>query len=667
MKYRPEIDGLRSVAVLPVILFHAGLGIFSGGYVGVDIFFVISGYLITTIILSQIIAGRFSLLEFYSRRSRRILPALFLVIACTIPLAFLLMLPSQFNDFSQSVAAVTIFASNILFWKESGYFAAAAELKPLLHTWSLAVEEQYYVLFPLLLLGLWRLGARPALMVLGVIFGASLIASQFLSTRAPDANFFLLLSRAWELLAGSLCAIWILKRGRSGHALASTLGLGLILASIFLYDGDTPFPSVYALAPVAGTALIILFADGGTPVGRLLAMRGPVFIGLISYSAYLWHQPLFALARLASPDHPPMAVMMALAALSIGLAFLSWKYVEQPTRHYPWPVRRILGTTVAASVLIASVGLALNYTGAQQAYFTASLSPQNRPLLDQITRMAEMDHFATDDSDPCRFFVSDYDAATDARVLRCSAEHGPALAIFGDSHALDTWSAMYAASDRPFLLGLSQQECRPHVAGTDCTTTNLPRFLERHANRIGSAVYVQAGFWLLTDQNGEPRARHLFTDGSDLRPQLDEAAINQVFAVLEHFNAVVPVTWFGPRIEPHVAPETMLSIACDRSPDLLRLRPAHQEIFERLEGRLADQAADSGIGYIRVLPVLNFDIGRDLYDCEHLYWSDGDHWSPEGEARFGARMTPAIEATMPPLQEDVHNVSTPPLGHAASW
>lgn len=667
MKYRPEIDGLRSVAVLPVILFHAGLGIFSGGYVGVDIFFVISGYLITTIILSQIIAGRFSLLEFYSRRSRRILPALFLVIACTIPLAFLLMLPSQFNDFSQSVAAVTIFASNILFWKESGYFAAAAELKPLLHTWSLAVEEQYYVLFPLLLLGLWRLGARPALMVLGVIFGASLIASQFLSTRAPDANFFLLLSRAWELLAGSLCAIWILKRGRSGHALASTLGLGLILASIFLYDGDTPFPSVYALAPVAGTALIILFADGGTPVGRLLAMRGPVFIGLISYSAYLWHQPLFALARLASPDHPPMAVMMALAALSIGLAFLSWKYVEQPARHYPWPVRRILGTTVAASVLIASVGLALNYTGAQQAYFTASLSPQNRPLLDQITRMAEMDHFATDDSDPCRFFVSDYDAATDARVLRCSAEHGPALAIFGDSHALDTWSAMYAASDRPFLLGLSQQECRPHVAGTDCTTTNLPRFLERHANRIGSAVYVQAGFWLLTDQNGEPRARHLFTDGSDLRPQLDEAAINQVFAVLEHFNAVVPVTWFGPMIEPHVAPETMLSIACDRSPDLLRLRPAHQEIFERLEGRLADQAADSGIGYIRVLPVLNFDIGRDLYDCEHLYWSDGDHWSPEGEARFGARITPAIEATMPPLQEDVHNVSTPPLGHAASW
>lgn len=258
MKYRPEIDGLRSVAVLPVILFHAGLGVFSGGYVGVDVFFVISGYLITTIILGQIVEGRFSLLDFYNRRSRRIMPALFLVMGCTIPAAFLLMLPSQFQDFAQSVAAVGIFSSNILFWLESGYFAAAAELKPLLHTWSLAVEEQYYVLFPLLLLGLWRLGARTALMILGAIFAASLIASQILATRAPGANFYLLPSRAWELLAGSLCAIWIMRRGRSGNALLSTLGLALIVASIFIYDSNTPFPSLYALAPVGGTALSTL-------------------------------------------------------------------------------------------------------------------------------------------------------------------------------------------------------------------------------------------------------------------------------------------------------------------------------------------------------------------------------------------------------------------------
>ncbi|WP_103174942.1 acyltransferase family protein [Paracoccus sp. SY] len=653
MKYRPEIDGLRSVAVLPVILFHAGVGIFSGGYVGVDVFFVISGYLITTIILGQIVEGRFSLLDFYNRRSRRILPALFLVIACTIPPAFLLMLPSQFQDFSQSVAAVSIFSSNILFWLESGYFSAAAELKPLLHTWSLAVEEQYYVLFPLLLLGLWRLGARTALLILGAIFAASLVASQVLATRAPGANFYLLPSRAWELLAGSLCAIWIIRSGRSGNALLSTLGLALILASIFVYDSDTPFPSIYALAPVGGTALIILFADAGTPAGRLLSMRAPVFIGLISYSAYLWHQPLFALARLAHHDQePPLALMMGLAVASLGLAFLSWKYVEQPARHHPWPVRRVLGATVVGSVLFVSVGLGLNYSGAQQAWFTASLAPQNRPLLNRITQMARMDHFATENSDPCRFFVTDYDASTDAQVEQCFVQHGPALAIMGDSHALDVWKAMEAASDAPFLLGLPQQECRPHIAGTDCAGAGLPRFLERHASRIGSAVYVQAGFWLLTDADGERRDRRLFTDGSDLDPRLFDAAIDRVFPVLETWNAIVPVTWFGPMIEPHVSAETMLSVDCDRAPDLLELRPAHQEIFERLEDRLAAQAADTGIGYIRALPVLNFDIGRDLYDCDALYWSDGDHWSPEGEARFGARIVPAIQATMPPVRKE---------------
>ena len=165
-------------------------------------------------------------------------------------------------------------------------------------------------------------------------------------------------------------------------------------------------------------------------------------------------------------------------------------------------------------------------------------------------------------------------------------------------------------------------------------------------------IFSEANFWLLTDADGERRDRRLFTDGSDLDPRLFDAAIDRAFAVLETWNALVPVTWFGPMIEPHVSAETMLSVDCDRAPDLLELRPAHQEIFERLEDRLAAQAADSGIGYIRALPVLDFDIGRDLYDCDALYWSDGDHWSPEGEARFGARIAPAIQATMPPVRKE---------------
>lgn len=213
MKYRPEIDGLRSVAVVPVILFHAGLGLFSGGFVGVDIFFVISGYLITTIILERLNGPGFSLLDFYARRARRILPALLLIMVVTTPFAWAWMMPSEFKDYAQSLAAVSLFSSNFLFWLESGYFAAAAEAKPMLHTWSLAVEEQYYLFFPLLLMLFWRRTARGTVMLLCAILVLSLVTSEILWRQAPEANFYLLPSRAWELMVGSLCAVSVLRFG----------------------------------------------------------------------------------------------------------------------------------------------------------------------------------------------------------------------------------------------------------------------------------------------------------------------------------------------------------------------------------------------------------------------------------------------------------------------
>jgi len=191
MIYRREVDGLRAVAVVPVMLFHAGVQQFSGGYVGVDIFFVISGYLITSILIAELEAGHFSVARFYERRARRILPALLLVMACCIPAAWLLMLPNEFLDFGQSLVAVTLFVSNILFWKEDGYFAEAAELKPLLHTWSLAVEEQYYVLFPLFLMLVWRFGRQRVFWMIVALAAASLVASEWGWRHKPSANFYL--------------------------------------------------------------------------------------------------------------------------------------------------------------------------------------------------------------------------------------------------------------------------------------------------------------------------------------------------------------------------------------------------------------------------------------------------------------------------------------------
>jgi peptidoglycan/LPS O-acetylase OafA/YrhL len=231
LSYRREIDGLRTVAVLPVILFHAGVSVFPGGFVGVDIFFVISGYLITTIILREIEEGQFSIIDFYERRARRILPALFLVMLCCLPFAWFKMLPFQLEAFGKSLIAVVLFISNILFWREDNYFRAASEEKPLLHTWSLAVEEQYYIFFPIFLVLLWRFGPRA---VAPTIFAAvvfSLAAAEWGARNMPSASFYLIPTRAWELLVGSLTACWMIRRPRI-DGLPAEIGGGVGLALI---------------------------------------------------------------------------------------------------------------------------------------------------------------------------------------------------------------------------------------------------------------------------------------------------------------------------------------------------------------------------------------------------------------------------------------------------
>jgi peptidoglycan/LPS O-acetylase OafA/YrhL len=337
MKYRAEIDGLRALAVLPVILFHAGFEWFSGGFVGVDVFFVISGYLITTIIISEMAEGKFSIVNFYERRARRILPALFFVMAACLPFAWLWLTPSDLKDFGQSLVAVSTFSSNILFWLESGYFDTAAELKPLLHTWSLAVEEQYYILFPIFLMLTWRLGIKWILILLSIVFFISLGIAQWGAYNSPTAAFFLLPTRGWELLVGVFAAFYLkynthLKSHSLNQAL-SLLGFCLIVYSIIAFDETTPFPSLYALVPTIGTGLLILCTVPKTLVHKLLSLKFIIGIGLISYSAYLWHQPLLAFARHRLLGEVSELTLIALCLISLVLAWFSWKFVEAPFRN----------------------------------------------------------------------------------------------------------------------------------------------------------------------------------------------------------------------------------------------------------------------------------------------------------------------------------------------
>jgi peptidoglycan/LPS O-acetylase OafA/YrhL len=394
MKYRPEIDGLRALAVVPVILFHAGFELFSGGFVGVDVFFVISGYLITTILIEDIENDRFSLLNFYERRARRILPALFFVMFVCIPFAWMWMLPSQMKDFSQSLVAVSLFASNVLFWRESGYFDAAAEEKPLLHTWSLAVEEQYYVLFPIFLFLAWRYGKNRVFWMIVVMAAISLLLSEWGWRNKATANFYLAPTRAWELFAGSIAAFIVQKRGVQKNDPLSLLGLAAIVFSIFAYDESTPFPSVYALVPVLGVVLLVLYADKNTLAAKLLNTKAFVWIGLISYSSYLWHQPLFAFARIKSEGLPSEYLMIFLSVASVSLAYVSWRFIETPFRKGKYVSKRTIFTS---SILGISFFVGIGFLGHKEDGFAYSSSDGSSININSLNHSA-MPIFVVGDS-----------------------------------------------------------------------------------------------------------------------------------------------------------------------------------------------------------------------------------------------------------------------------
>lgn len=347
MKYRADIDGLRTVAVLPVILYHAGFTLFGGGFVGVDVFFVISGYLISTIIFNELNNNNFSILRFYERRAKRILPALTVMALFTMIAVWFIYTPTDFEEFANSLTGVATFTSNIYFWMTSGYFSSDAELKPLLHTWSLAVEEQFYIFFPLLLMFMHRFKKIILVWILAISFVVSLYISQWGAYHSPESAFYLLPTRAWELLIGVFCAMYygyVSERINSNVAvtkLLSTIGLGLIAFSVFYFDKSFPMPSVFSLVPTIGAGLVILFHNKNTLCYRLLSYRPVVYIGGISYSLYLIHQPLFSILKYRYAEQLPMLVWPAIIVTFI-LAHLSWKYVETPFRKSNRSARQIV-------------------------------------------------------------------------------------------------------------------------------------------------------------------------------------------------------------------------------------------------------------------------------------------------------------------------------------
>ncbi len=640
MPYRLEIDGLRALAVVPVLLFHGGFQTFGGGFVGVDVFFVISGYLITSIILAELDASTFSIASFYERRARRILPALYLVLLASLLPAWLL-LPNDLREFGQGLVAVVSFLSNVHLLRESGYFQAAAELNPLLHTWSLAVEEQYYLLFPALLLVCARFGRVRVALILTFIGACSLVLPELHDFGESHAKFFLLQTRAWELMLGSVLAVVLQNRAaqrlQSGRAaaLASALGVGLIAFAVLTFDRHTPFPGPHALLPTVGTALVIACAGPTNFVGRVLASKPLVAVGLLSYSLYLWHQPLLAFARYESMR--PLTVWQVLAILFVALllSVFSWKYVERPFRNRRQFTRgSIFAMSIVGMVVFMIAGGWLHFTAGNAAAFTATLDPRQSAMWHswQQSRVDE----------GCKFVVGALDSAFKRRFEACAAQHGRAIMFAGDSHAGDVHAAFVSNSIQPFVIGYSTPTLRPFKWPDAEPAQALIRFVEQHDHQVEAVFYATAGYHLLIDGSGNEIDREALRARSVPVLEPNPQAILRLTKYLDGLAKRIDVTWIGPRVEPHlnIVRVVKLALACD-----LRTPTLNVELnrgFLRLDEFLADASKQRKFHYFSSVRQVGFDPASDVFDCNSVYWSDGDHWSMAGEARFGKRLVESL-------------------------
>ena len=429
-RYRPDIDGLRAVAVISVVLYHADL-LCPGGFVGVDVFFVISGFLITSLIWKDLETGKFTFTNFWERRARRIIPPLVVMILATFVAGWFLLLPDDFINLGRAAAAQAVFSANIHYWLDTGYFSGIAKEKPLLHTWSLAVEEQFYLIVPFVLWAAFRFKffkrRAGVLSLLGAGFAASLAISIYGVANFPASTFYLLHTRAWELLTGSIVAfIPALSVRRGTREFVSLAGILLIITPVFGYTSATPFPGLAALPPCVGTALIIWSNNKQTIAGSLLSMRPVVYVGLISYSLYLYHWVFFAYSKYMQlvPFSLSFGWRAGMVGLSFLCAFLSFKYIETPfrTRKAASSRKEVFAFAGSGLVIVLFCGLA----GIWFQGFPQRLSPQKLEFANAVTDKEFINEHTIDDILSDRLAVIGVpDIAAPPKVL-----------VWGDSHAM---------------------------------------------------------------------------------------------------------------------------------------------------------------------------------------------------------------------------------------
>lgn len=661
--HRAEIDGLRAVAVVPVVLFHAGLGC-SGGYVGVDVFFVISGYLITALLGQAFVRGEFSLGEFWQRRVRRIVPALVAMLAATLVAGWCLLLPDDLLRLGRATLAQGLLISNFHFWQKSGYFDAPAESSPLLHTWSLAVEEQFYLLLPLVLLVALRGGVSRLRVVLGALWVGSLGLSWVGVSRFPTATFYLLPARAWELLLGSCLAVlpgaW--GRGPVSEAdspspagenprggvvgivfreLVSAAGLLAIGWTVWQYDRQTVFPGPAALWPTGGTAAVI-WANSGrlTWTGRLLALRPLVFLGQISYSWYLWHWPPLVYARYWSQGELALSHKLGLVCGSLVLAVLSWRLIETPFRqrvYLPTAGRLWTGAGLAWGVLTLAGGVYVLGKG-----WPARLPPQVLAFHQARHDRAFLHNVSLAEAQAGRWI----ELGTGDRSRR------PEVLVWGDSHAMAVLPAVDAICRRHGLRGVAATYSAtapvlgwvspsPHGLGDNTAAFHAAVLEYVRQQQIPQVWLVARWSWYLSAAQGQREGDQVLHEFS--------ARIQATVAALRSTGARVTLLKEVP-CHPHDVP-TALAKAAWRGDNLeqvaLRLAEHRQQTaeVERLWQSWSERDGD-GVAVVDPLPWFLDDQGRCVVQREgRALYRDEHHLSVYGAQCLEPWLAPHVVPT----------------------
>jgi peptidoglycan/LPS O-acetylase OafA/YrhL len=609
LKHRTDIDGLRGLAVLAVFAGHLGLPLAPGGFVGVDVFFVISGFVIAGVVTRRQAAGKFSLIDFWERRTRRLLPAVLLMILATTVLACFHMFPRELVRYAGSSLATLGFAANLWFWRTIDYFAAPPDMHPLLHAWSLGVEEQFYIVFPLVMLALWRWFPKAIKPVLGAIAVASFAVGVWWAQNHPSAAFYLPVGRAWELLLGVLLAKGAIpipndRRIRSFLGLA---GLGLVLWSMATIQPWTPMPGVAALAPCLGT-LMLLVAGEDTPTGALLSIPPMRFYGFISYSLYLWHWPLISFQRMLYGEQAGPVAPYVVFALAVVLATLSWKFVETPIRDRRdgLSTGRFYLFALIATLLVATPSLVILATNGLPGRFSAKV----HAIANSAERTARR-------NEAC---LPTPDGELTAWPAGCvdPVPGKPNYLLMGDSHANHLWYGLSEAHPEAALLQATVSNCRmtrqPAPGATaQCRRLADALFDDVLANHPPTRVYL-AGLW---------------REG-------DEAAVADTLVWLKRRGIDTVLVGPAPMYEQNL-PRLLALAEHLGQPDL----PARRRLHDRdpLEPAMAGVAARAGVRYLSVMQAVCPGGACRTTTPEGLpmQWDEG-HLSKPGSLYVGRRL-----------------------------